>query len=134
MEVGNIPEQHAGNGDSRRRSAERDDRDAGLEAANQFFQDENGARDRRVEGGREASASAGSEQHPAVRPAALEHLPKRWAMLAPIWTLGPSRPSASPDPMADTPPTNFTGMTRNGACGSSPFNTASTRGIPLPDA
>ncbi len=60
--------------------------------------------------------------------------PKRRAMLAPIWTLGPSRPSASPDPMANTPPTNFTGMTRNGACGSSPFNTASTRGIPLPDA
>ena len=31
---------------------------------------------------------------------------------APIWTLGPSRPRARPEPMARTPPTNFTGTVR----------------------
>jgi hypothetical protein len=61
-------------------------------------------------------------------------LPIRCAMAAAIWTLGPSRPSASPEPIASTPATNFTGMIRNGACGSSSFRTASTCGMPLPDA
>ena len=31
------------------------------------------------------------------------------AMLAPICTVGPSRPSASPEPIARMPPKNFTG-------------------------
>ncbi len=31
-------------------------------------------------------------------------------MVAPICTLGPSRPSARPEPIASRPPTNFTGM------------------------
>jgi hypothetical protein len=55
-------------------------------------------------------------------------------MLAPICTLGPSRPSASPEPMASHPPTNLTGSTLNGAGGSSSRSTASTWGMPLPDA
>ena len=55
-------------------------------------------------------------------------------MLAPICTLGPSRPSARPEPMASTPPTNLTGIRRYGACGSAPLRTASTCGMPLPDA
>src|SRR3984885_1078460 len=60
--------------------------------------------------------------------------PIRGAMGAPLGTLGPSRPSASPAPIASTPPTNFTGMMRDGGSGSSPLNTASTWGVPLPDA
>src|SRR6266478_3505667 len=31
-------------------------------------------------------------------------------MPAPIWTAGPSRPRASPVPIASTPPMNFTGI------------------------
>ena len=42
-------------------------------------------------------------------------LPTRCPMVAAIWTVGPSRPSASPEPIASTPPTNFTGMMRR--CG-----------------
>jgi hypothetical protein len=61
-------------------------------------------------------------------------LPTRCPMVAAIWTVGPSWPSASPEPIANTPPTNFTGMMRNGACGSSSLRTASTCGMPLPDA
>ena len=37
-------------------------------------------------------------------------LPTRWPKVAAMCTLGPSRPSASPTPIASTPPTNFTGM------------------------
>jgi hypothetical protein len=61
-------------------------------------------------------------------------LPTRCPMVAAIWMVGPSRPSASPEPIASTPAMNFTGMMRNGACGSSSFSTASTCGMPLPDA
>ena len=69
--------------------------------------------------------------------------PTRWAVLAPICTIGPSRPSARPEPIASTPPTNFTdirrytaftGIRRYCARGSSPLSTASTWGMPLPDA
>ena len=60
--------------------------------------------------------------------------PILFAMLALICTLGPSRPSASPEPMASTPPMNFTGTKRIGAGFKVPFNTASTCGIPLPAA
>ena len=49
-----------------------------------------------------------------------------WAHVAPICTLGPSRPSASPDPIASSPPKNFTGNTLRGAGGTSWRNTAST--------
>ena len=62
------------------------------------------------------------------------HLPTRWASVAPIWTLGPSRPRARPPPMASVPPTNLTGMRRKVACFASPASTASTWGMPLPDA
>jgi len=61
-------------------------------------------------------------------------LPTKSAIAAPICTLGPSRPSASPAPIANSPPTNFTGISRGGGGGSSPLRTASTWGIPLPEA
>ena len=44
--------------------------------------------------------------------------PTNCAMLAPIWTLGPSLPNASPEPIASNPPKNFResrGMVRRGA-------------------
>jgi hypothetical protein len=59
-------------------------------------------------------------------PAIARIRPIRWAVLAPICTLGPSRPSASPEPIASRPPKNFTQIRRNGACGISSCNTAST--------
>ena len=49
-------------------------------------------------------------------------------------TLGPSRPSASPAPIASAPPMNFTGMIRNGVSGICPVRMASTCGMPLPAA
>jgi hypothetical protein len=36
-------------------------------------------------------------------------------MVAPICTVGPSRPSARPDPIASTPPMNLIGTTARGA-------------------
>ena len=56
------------------------------------------------------------------------------AIPAPIWTVGPSRPSASPEPIASIPPKNFTGTRPNGAGGISSRRTASTCGMPLPEA
>ena len=38
-------------------------------------------------------------------------------MVAAIWTSGLRRPGASPEPIARTPPANFTATTRNGALG-----------------
>ena len=61
-------------------------------------------------------------------------LPTRWPRVPAMCTLGPSRPSASPAPIASTPPTNFTGMMRNGACCNCSLRTASTCGMPLPTA
>ena len=61
-------------------------------------------------------------------------LPQNWARLAPICTLGPSRPRAKPPPIANRPPTNFTGSNSNGAAGNLPSITASTWGMPLPAA
>jgi len=55
-------------------------------------------------------------------------------MPAPIWTVGPSWPSASPVPIASTPPKNFTGIRISGGCGCSSRSTASTSGMPLPFA
>ena len=55
-------------------------------------------------------------------------------MVAPICTLGPSRPSASPEPIANTPPKNLIGINTSEAGGSSPRNTLSTWGMPLPEA
>ena len=60
--------------------------------------------------------------------------PMRWATTAPICTLGPSRPSAMPEPIAESPPRNLTGSSFGGAGGSSPLSAASTCGMPLPDA
>src|SRR6476469_5794054 len=53
---------------------------------------------------------------------------------APMCTVGPSRPSTSPDPMLSTPPMNFAGSSR--ICGglASPRKTASTCWMPLPAA
>jgi len=61
-------------------------------------------------------------------------LPIRSAIAAPICTLGPSRPSANPAPIASSPPKNFTGISWAGAGGNSPVSTASTCGMPLPEA
>ena len=55
-------------------------------------------------------------------------------MIAPICTVGPSRPRASPEPIASTPPANLTGRTANGAGSASPRVTASTCCTPLPAA
>ena len=60
--------------------------------------------------------------------------PVKRPMMAAICTLGPSRPSASPPPIARSPPKNFTGIRRNGAGCSSWCSTASTSGMPLPNA
>jgi len=59
---------------------------------------------------------------------------RKWPMPAPIWTVGPSRPRASPAPIASTPPKNFTGIRISGGGGSSSRRTASTSGMPLPFA
>ena len=61
-------------------------------------------------------------------------LPQNWARLAPICTLGPSRPSARPSPIANRPPINLMGSSSSGAAGNLPSITASTWGIPLPAA
>jgi hypothetical protein len=53
---------------------------------------------------------------------------------APIWTVGPSRPSASPVPIASTPPKNFTGIRMSGGGGCLSRSIASTSGMPLPFA
>ena len=52
----------------------------------------------------------------------------------PMCTVGPSRPSTSPDPIAASAPTNLAGMRRRGAGDASPRSTASTCWIPLPAA
>ena len=46
----------------------------------------------------------------------------------------PRGQAPGPTPIASAPPTNFTGMMRNGACGNCPLRTASTCGMPLPTA
>ena len=74
MEVRRIAEQHARHRDGGRRCAEGGDGDTALESLHQFLEDEDGARDRRVEGGPEARAGPGRNQHPAVRPASTEYL------------------------------------------------------------
>ena len=53
---------------------------------------------------------------------------------APMCTVGPSRPSTSPDPMLSTPPTNFAGTSRISGGRASPRKTASTCWMPLPAA
>jgi len=53
---------------------------------------------------------------------------------APICTVGPSRPSAIPEPSDSRPPKNFTGKTRSFAGSISPAMIASTRCMPLPEA
>ena len=79
-------------------------------------------------------ALAGRQQHLTIRKGAAEDSPSRKAMPAPICTLGPSRPRARPEAIANTPPTNFIGTSQNDAGGSSLLSTASTWGIPLPAA
>ncbi len=54
--------------------------------------------------------------------------------LPPICTLGPSRPSGSPDPIASSPPTNLTGSTRGQGKKRSRCSTALSCGMPLPEA
>ncbi len=53
---------------------------------------------------------------------------------APICTVGPSRPSARPDPIASKPPKNLIRTIECGAGFTSPLNTASTLWTPLPSA
>ena len=52
----------------------------------------------------------------------------------PIWTVGPSRPSANPLPMEITPPMNLTGKMRFQSSLRYRWRTASRCGIPLPAA
>jgi len=52
----------------------------------------------------------------------------------PICTVGPSRPSTNPPPMASTPPTSFTASRRIARIGRSRSSTALRLGMPLPAA
>ena len=58
----------------------------------------------------------------------------RWPIVAPICTVGPSRPSAMPVPSANTPPMNLTGSTAARIGTTSPRIISSTRCTPLPEA
>ena len=48
-----------------------------IRCSNQFLEGKDGASDWRVEGGAEARAGPGPNQHPAVRPTSAEHLPNQ---------------------------------------------------------
>jgi hypothetical protein len=129
-----VAEKIASDGHGSCRGAQCRDGDMRFESTNEFLQHEHGAGNRRVE----------RVAKPAPAPAAIKtrqsgqlrrvHFPMQWARLAPICTLGPSRPSTRPVPMESTPPRNFTGTSRAGAGGSLPSRTASVCGIPLPEA
>ena len=65
----------------------------------------------------------------SARPSAVRSLNKRdqrCPIVAPIWTVGPSRPRAMPTPSASTPPTNLTGNTAAGIAPALPLMTHST--------
>ena len=126
MKVRRIPEQHARHGDCGRRGAKRRDRNARLEAAHQFLQDENGAGDRRVERGRKAGARAGRQKHSAVGPVAAEHLPDQVGHRRAHLNARALTTERKPRPDRQHAADELDGMMRNGASGSSPFNTAST--------
>ena len=74
VEVRRVAEQQARHPDGGGGCAEGGDGDAALESLHQFLEDEDGAGDRRVEGGAEARAGSCRDQHPAVRPASAEYL------------------------------------------------------------
>ena len=71
---------------------------------------------------RPASGALKAADSPAPAPAAISvrrsrgvarsQPPSIWPTAPPICTVGPSRPSARPPPMASTPPANLTGSTR----------------------
>ena len=72
MELGTVVEEDAGDRHGGGGSAERGDGDAGFETADQLFQDEDRAGDRRVECGGEACACAGGDEDAAIGPVAAE--------------------------------------------------------------
>ena len=85
----------------------------GSKALDQLLEHEGCASERSVEGGGEARARARSQEGAAVAPGEAECASdQRGARLAPICTVGPSRPSARPAPIASTPPTNLTGASK----------------------
>ena len=67
MEVGRVANQHSRYPDGSRGCAECSDCDTMFEPLHQFFQDEDGACDWRVEGGGKACASPSRNQNAAVR-------------------------------------------------------------------
>ena len=83
----------------------------GSEVAGQLFEDEDRAADGSVEGDRESRAGAGRVDHAAVFLSGSRNRENKVPNEAPICTVGPSRPSAKPGPMASNPPKNFTGTT-----------------------
>ncbi len=116
-------------------SRQRGDQQPRRDAAGQLFEDEDRSADGSVESHGQSRARAGRLHHAAVftfraAGSAKPTTPKD----APICTVGPSRPSARPLPMASSPPKNFTGTTAAEAGSTSPLKTASTRCTPLPSA
>ena len=57
-----------------------------------------------------------------------------WAVTAPIWIDGPSRPRDNPKPMPTMPPTSFTHKMRSQRRRITPKMTPLTWGMPLPPA
>ena len=57
-----------------------------------------------------------------------------WAVTAPIWMDGPSRPRDKPRPMPTMPPTSLTQRMRSQRMRMAPKMTPFTWGMPLPPA
>ena len=112
--------------DGAARSSERGNGVARIEFPGEFLQDEDCPGKWRIERGGKPSTCTRREQRQAVGGVPAKNFPSKFARVAPIWTQGPSRPSAKPAPIASRPPKNLTGSRINGAGGSSPLRTAST--------
>ena len=94
------------------------------------LQGEQRAGDRRVERHGEAGAAQRRLHHPTpVSVAGVGRPPRRSSHPC---TVGPSRPSTRPDPIANSPPTNFAGSRRIRGGGSSPRYTARRVGCRCP--
>ena len=134
-EVGRDAQQDPRDADRGGRRAERGDRDAGIEAAHQFFQHEDRAGDRGVERGGEAGTGAGGEQDAGVGGVAAEdaademgdaraHLHRR--PFAAEREAGADRQQAADEFHRE--------QEERSAGGVSCLRTASTCGMPLPEA